>query len=413
MFSSIFSQFTEVVCLFLDKIIETTMSYADHIKEPTIKLLEPVLMETVFWYNRKWVETEHYIQYMYKTNNIFHLIADLVHTSMYFVYRLFTNLWQNIVCVDNEPNEPWISSVQIHTTNNILQMTQQYTVFGFTVDDRNVYQKINDTVTPVLQCIGKLLDSLTLIFMGKYYKSFFIDESDTTMRYKMYGEKDEYDSDYECNETPDTTQEVVDHILKRAYVVSHEHFTELFNTQLQTLCIQFQELLEIMKLQGFELVYRKVNSVDCKGKLIEYINTFYTNNGVMRTSPIHQSMIIAKRYERYAIRHAYWNANFTPTKLDFTPSEVEFLVIEYHHPEMVSPIGIQLPASMMVVGNEILSFAFMYRYFKQLPKYTKYVFDHRYVLRVLDDCVNMVKIYSNQCVQLEYDSYKIVDCDMM
>lgn len=413
MISSIFSQFIELFCLFLDQIATYIVTHSEPIKQYTIQLLEPAVLETVFWYNRKWVETEHYLHNLYKTNNWFHLITDLANTTTHFVYRFVNQIWKSIVYMDTEPTEPWISSVQIHNTNNILQMTQQYTVFGFTVDDRNIIQKINDVVSPVFGCIYKIIDYLSAAFMGKYYETFciFEEDDDDHIRHRiLYGENDEYENDDHCDET---TKQVVDHILKRPHVISHEHFSELFNTQLHTLCIQFEELLEIMKHQGFQLVTRKVNSVGCNGKVAEYTNTFYANNGVVRTSPIHQSMVIAKRYDRYTIRHAYWNADFVPSKLDFTPSEVEFLVVEYHHPEMESSLAIQIPANMMVVNSEIMSFAFMYRYFKQLPRYTKYVFDHRYVLRVLDDCVNMVEIYSNQCIRLGVDTYKIVDCDIM
>lgn len=408
---SLFSQFIEMICLFLDKVASLICVYAFATKQYLTPILEPVILETVFWYNRKLVETEHYVNDMCKTNDGFRLAKDLVETTVYFVYQTGSHIWQSIIYTDTEPMEPWIISVQIHNVDGLLQMTQQYTVFGFKVDDRTSIQKIYDTLKPLLKCIEQLMEYLALILMGKCYDSSVSLLFNTDMYTRAKMDMDEDDETEFC--IPESSPKIVDNILKRAYVIPHEQFSELFNNQLHTMCIQLQELLEIMKAQGFQLVTRKVNSVDINGQVVEYTNTFYTNNGVVQLSPIHQSMIIAKKYERYTIRHAYWNADFTVTKLDFTPSEVEFLAIEYHHPEMASPMTIQLPESMMVVNSEILSFAFMYRYFKQLPRYTKYVFDHRYVLRVLDDSVNMVEIYSNQCVKLSKTSYKIVDCDMM
>jgi hypothetical protein len=410
---SLFLQFIEMVCLFLDKIAAVLCMYAFTTKQYIIPILEPIVLETVFWYNRKLVETQHYMNDICKTNDGFRLVKDLVETTVYFVYQTGSYIWQSLVYTDTEPMEPWISSVQIHNVDGLLQMTQQYTVFGFKVDDRTPIQKFYNTLEPVLNCIEKILEYASSVFMGRYYDSsapFLFNEQS---RSKIMG-TDFVDGDEQTEYCiPESSPKIVDNILKRAYMISHEHFSELFNNQLQTMCIQFQELLEIMKAQGFQLVTRKVNSVNTKGQMVEYTNTFYTNNGTIQLSPIHQSMLIAKKYERYTIRHAYWNVDFVATKLDFTPSEVEFLAIEYHHPEMENPMAIQLPASMMVVGSEILSFAFMYRYFKQLPRYTKYVFDHRYVLRILDDCVNMVEIYSNQCIKLSASSYKIVECDMM
>jgi len=70
-------------------------------------------------------------------------------------------------------------------------------------------------------------------------------------------------------------------------------------------------------------------------------------------------------------------------------SNVKFLHIDYRHPKMSNNqcIEIILPKQLLIVGNELFSPAFVYRwlkYFSNVP----FVFDEAYCLYVMDDNVN-------------------------
>ena len=81
-------------------------------------------------------------------------------------------------------------------------------------------------------------------------------------------------------------------------------------------------------------------------------------------------------------------SSFPIIKQDVVYSSVVFLNIEYRHPRM-GDIGIELtiPKQLMIVGNELFSPAFLYRwlkYFSSVP----FVFDNTYCVYLMDDNVN-------------------------
>jgi hypothetical protein len=92
-------------------------------------------------------------------------------------------------------------------------------------------------------------------------------------------------------------------------------------------------------------------------------------------------------------------------KADTVESEVEILFVEYHHPDMSAPVLLNLPKSMMNVGNEILSSVFILKLLEQSG--VEFVFDPRYYLRCMDGDVNMFELASKQYITLGATSYKI------
>lgn len=91
-----------------------------------------------------------------------------------------------------------------------------------------------------------------------------------------------------------------------------------------------------------------------------------------------------------------------PIEVETQPSEVEMLFVEYHHPELVSPILLNIPSSMMMIGNEILSSVFVLKLLGE-----KTVFDSRYFLRFMDDNISVGEIQSNQFMRLHESTYTI------
>lgn len=63
-------------------------------------------------------------------------------------------------------------------------------------------------------------------------------------------------------------------------------------------------------------------------------------------------------------------------------SSVRFLSIEYCHPYMETSIYIEVPSGLYIVGNEILSPAFVKRWLEYQPE--SYLFDNTYTLRLID-----------------------------
>lgn len=91
------------------------------------------------------------------------------------------------------------------------------------------------------------------------------------------------------------------------------------------------------------------------------------------------------------------------------PSNVEFILIEYHHRNLTAPLTIQLPSSMYRVGNEILSKTFVYRHLEYLPIYWSCKFDGSYVIRIVDHNADPVLVHPDEYVVLDKDGYRIVN----
>jgi hypothetical protein len=71
------------------------------------------------------------------------------------------------------------------------------------------------------------------------------------------------------------------------------------------------------------------------------------------------------------------------------PVASPFIMAEYLHPDMPSPVLITLPDGWFVPGNELFSAAFMLRWLKyNVGRRAKFAFDSRYIVRLLDRDIN-------------------------
>lgn len=85
---------------------------------------------------------------------------------------------------------------------------------------------------------------------------------------------------------------------------------------------------------------------------------------------------------------------------------IRFIVIEYIHPRMTSPITIELPMGIYIVGNNILSSVFVLRWLVGNIAKNSYIFDMDYKLRIMDNNIKYVELNSNQyCVFTENNWY--------
>lgn len=92
---------------------------------------------------------------------------------------------------------------------------------------------------------------------------------------------------------------------------------------------------------------------------------------------------------------------------DYSPSTVKFITIEYKHPDMTDGICIQLDRGWFLSGNQLLSNVFVRRYLDYQP--APYRFDERYTITLIDNDMNVSKLYNNQYVLIEKNSYRILD----
>lgn len=91
---------------------------------------------------------------------------------------------------------------------------------------------------------------------------------------------------------------------------------------------------------------------------------------------------------------------------NLVPCNKMFLSISYKHPKMKESIHMNIAKSHLVVGNEILSAAFIYRYLEHQSEH--FVFDEDYTVEIMDSEINMFSIKSTQHLLLSKDKYKIV-----
>jgi hypothetical protein len=88
-----------------------------------------------------------------------------------------------------------------------------------------------------------------------------------------------------------------------------------------------------------------------------------------------------------------------------TPTTFKFLTIEYHHPNMRTPISIELPKEYYLENNEILFDVFILRMLVYQSK--NYVFDKNYTIQIFDENFNSVKLTSQSYILLNKDNYVV------
>ena len=86
-------------------------------------------------------------------------------------------------------------------------------------------------------------------------------------------------------------------------------------------------------------------------------------------------------------------------------SDIEFVFVEYYHPRMFNTIEFPIHHNEYVIGNQILSQAYVLRRLELLNIY--YIFDSEYEIRLMDHNVDDIIITSDQYVEIRKDNYKI------
>ena len=87
-------------------------------------------------------------------------------------------------------------------------------------------------------------------------------------------------------------------------------------------------------------------------------------------------------------------------------SKVSFISIEYTHPNMQSKIILTIPKNTYYVNNIILSSVFIKRYLEYQSE--SYVFDDKYVVKLMDNNINMFSLKYNEYVLIKEKTYEVI-----
>lgn len=119
-----------------------------------------------------------------------------------------------------------------------------------------------------------------------------------------------------------------------------------------------------------------------------------------------ECLVTMKHDDFYVHRIFTRYTNVKPDLSKIEKSNIEFLNIEYISPGAVSPLVLKLGNEHFMVGNEILSMAFV----KRLIEYQvrSDFFDDDYKLKIMDNNVDIFELSYDEYILVEKDGYKII-----
>ena len=97
---------------------------------------------------------------------------------------------------------------------------------------------------------------------------------------------------------------------------------------------------------------------------------------------------------------------YEPIVFPTVKCSVKFLSIEYTHPSMTRSIILEIDDGAYIKNNMIMSPLFIMRLLDYQQQ--SYIFDMKYVLKIMDDNINTFTVTYDQYVLLEKSSYKVL-----
>lgn len=116
-----------------------------------------------------------------------------------------------------------------------------------------------------------------------------------------------------------------------------------------------------------------------------------------------QSVFIAKYSAGYQVLDSKHKTNVVGS--DLQKSLICFVYVEYNHPRMRHSIELNIPSSYFIVGNRLLTSAFVLRLLQLSNVF--YIFDTEYTLRILDHELNEKQLDFWKYVEIHKSSYTI------
>jgi hypothetical protein len=369
--------------------------------------LEQMCLNAVFWYNKKCVHTKHYLHNMYQTNSVFRIVYDLFNIAFTFMKNAISVLMHYLFYVETQPNGTWLSIVSARKDQDSnTHIMVYYTTFGKLLDVKSNY----DVLTEYFHYV---MFRLTCIFMGPSYSLLhpLVSMDMNTLSVDIPIRDEDVQS---VTSDLTTVENTYDNNDSFAYCVSNKVLSKLALDHIDYERKNYINLHNTYATHKYVRQQNVVCAVTRDGTKYEYLDSLYVNDeGMQRYSPLTQSMVMAHKNGAYEFRTVHWLNERDVEYFEFSQSLVEFLEVEYHHPDMEEIIQIQVPNTMMMVDNELFSFAFIGWYLKQLPGYTNYIFDDKYTIHLIDDNINAVVLRSNQYIKLGLGSYEVMDAVLM
>jgi hypothetical protein len=130
----------------------------------------------------------------------------------------------------------------------------------------------------------------------------------------------------------------------------------------------------------------------------QYLSNIYDGNS------LREHTIIGKTSSYYFVYYINQKTQKKNPLIIFEKSLIKFLSIQYIHSQC-NPIPINIPESMITVGNELFSPSFVLRYlqYQDMP----YHFDYEYKIQIIDDNINEVELNSSQYIILGKHRYEV------
>ena len=89
-------------------------------------------------------------------------------------------------------------------------------------------------------------------------------------------------------------------------------------------------------------------------------------------------------------------------------SNIRFLSIQYTHPELKEPIELNLENEWYFIGNELLGKIHILRILEYQFNKSQYIFDERYILKIIDSNINIFEITAEQYIRLGEETYEVI-----
>lgn len=124
-----------------------------------------------------------------------------------------------------------------------------------------------------------------------------------------------------------------------------------------------------------------------------------------KTPELVESLFMVKNDTKYMIRSFPIFKSLKENKMTnyFEDSNVEFMIVEYNHPDMHEGITLEIPKGYFMVGNELFSPAFVQRCLELQRKY--YIFDMTYSISFIDDNLDKQILTYEDYVYIDKETY--------
>jgi hypothetical protein len=389
---------------FID-IFGTTNTHISKNFDDCVEFIKPTCLQFIIFYNEKYVQFSLFYKEMYTAHPVLKVAADYVH-EMYKRIRSFILFIHNIYFLDILPfsrKEKWIEYCikipSLHISTTIMTTTS----ISSTINSRNnaVSTKTNTTT--------KTISKEKRSFIG-HISAWLPNEQLQIIKSKMDGE-----GGGQSGEGGHKSYASIYNEYNKSYLSSfvdeinnmHEFMngkkSNLFNEKGISICSilgKYSDLLQPL----YEKNYDDEFIPECLTVYNSSYDTMYMR--VVRTLPF-SNLDMDSTIEKDGVKSVKMfdcDQMFSEKK-----SRVKFLAIEYvHSRNNGNHYFLEVEDSLMINGNEILSYCHVWKLLSLIPSYKRPVFDNTYELHIIDGMANEIRLNSMQYVRLKNNNCVVV-----